>query len=134
MAALQPPSTGQDSGRIARWQSPTAVFWGSLVIAAVCVAILVAGGRYFGAVAFGGVNLLGAAFWILLGPRVETVIRQQTAVQAGTGWLVSLVFACGITILYWHEWRLTASVSLAIVMTVFLLGVWIVASESDRPE
>lgn len=116
-------------------RSSAGLLFGSALIALAGTLVLGFGGRWFGALAFGGVNALSLVLWVLVRDRAERLTRRQSNAEAAAMWIASPLFAAGIVLLYWWDYRPTATWILAGVTGLFLVGVWLVECGAvDEPE
>lgn len=100
----------------------------SVVIAIAGTACLVIAGRSFGALAFGGANLLAMLMWLAAHERMARLCRMQTARQAAVSWVGGCVWAAAVVALYRFDYRLGATLLLCVVLLLYTLSAWLLAS------
>ena len=105
-------------------RSPWFMLLFSGILAAGCVAVLLSAGKNFGAMAFGGGNVLACLIWLLVRRQAQEQLAKQTTAEALVGWMLGTLWSAGVTALYFYGQDLWGSILLGGVLTLYVIGSW----------
>lgn len=141
MPPALPPTSPQppwwERPRTRMHQSPGFVLAGTVLLVGGGGAYLAAHGEWLGLTAWVGSNVLSLLMWMVLREPFDRLCRAQSTREALAGWAVAVAVTVGVCWLYRAGYDTIATVGIAVLMIVFLLASWLIASgrmDIERPE
>lgn len=119
----------RDSNARTRWYAhPTIALTASIILTISGTVCLLLAGKSFGALAFGGANLLALLMWWAQADRMARVCRMQTAGQAAASWWGGIAWTIVVVYLFRNDLPMLGTVAVSVALLLFAVSAWLLDS------